>query len=109
MRRRGNYYAIKEFKTNVNKNNKWLSGLEPYINQGLISYLPSTRNINVLLNQLECFNTETREHDDTIDSLYLALENAYSPQEYDVDKAIKAIEDLEHEEYKYQAINWYTL
>ena len=109
MRQRGTYHAIKPFKTNVSKTNKWLNGLEPYINGGYVNYLATTQNVNILKTQLENYNSEVRDHDDCIDSLFLAKENAYAPQEYDVDVAIRSVLDIKDAKKPAQVVNWYTL
>ena len=107
MKRRGRFYGIMPFKSNQSKTNKWLNGLEPYINQGHVSYLPSTANINVLTSQLESYNSETRDHDDTVDGLFLAIENSVAPQEYNVDEAIRR--NLNKKDEKPRVANWYTI
>ena len=109
MRKRGTYHAIKPFKTNQSKSNKWLNGLEPYINGGYINYLPTTPNVNILISQLENYNSESRDHDDCIDSLFLAKENAYAPQQYDVDESIRSVLDIKDNDKRSQVVNWYTL
>lgn len=109
MRKRGTFHAIKPFKTNVSKTNKWLNGLEPYINGGYLNYLPSTQGLDKLISELENYNTESRDHDDAIDALFLAIENAYAPQQYDVDLTIRNIIDLKDHKKRPRVVNWYTL
>lgn len=109
MKSRGKFYAIMPFGSNKTKAKKWLSGLEPYINSGHLSSLQLTEGMYMLKTQLESYNSEARDHDDTIDSLYLAIENAHSPQFYDVDEAIKRILKVESSPKQGRVVNWYTI
>lgn len=84
----GDYFNIRTFKSNVSKSNKWLEGLEPEVNSGFISYLRDTPNINTLFIEMQSYNKEDREHDDTIDALYLANLNAYPPSSFNVDEML---------------------
>jgi len=109
MRKSGTMLPIKEFKTNQGKTNKWLNGLEAFVNTGRIHYLPDAHGINDIKAQMEEFNSEVHEHDDLIDGLFLALQSAYSPANFDVDAAIRRIrERRESNKKQKKAVNWYT-
>ena len=81
-------FPIKEFSSNMSKNNKYLQGLSPLIDSGNVFYLSGCRNIDVLFRQLESYNFEERDHDDTIDGFYLSYLNAYQPAQFNVDSFI---------------------
>jgi len=83
-------FPIKEFTSSKSKNDKYLVGLEPLINNNNVFYLEGCPNIDLLKKQLDAFNVE-RDHDDTIDGLFLSYLNSYAPPKYDVDKYIHEI------------------
>jgi predicted phage terminase large subunit-like protein len=91
------YYSIRSFKSNKSKNNKWIEGLEPDINSGKFFYLTSANGIDILLKEAEAYNKEDREHDDTLDGLFLANLDASVPSNFDVDKAIRDLARIEKE------------
>ena len=109
MKSRGRYTPIIPFKSNLSKTNKWLNGLEPYINSGRVAYLDSTNGVDQLIAQLESYNSEARDHDDMIDGLFLAMEKAFAPQEYNVDEAIKNNTKMFDKNKTVKPLNWYTI
>lgn len=86
MRTEGIHFAIKPFKSNKSKSNKWLLGLEPFVNAGDIYRISGLRNWNLLNEELTSYNEDLRAHDDTIDGLFLALNDAYNPPNFNVDE-----------------------
>jgi len=109
MKAKGITFAIREFKSNKSKNNKWLYGLEPNINGGHISRLKNMAGWDQLEKELIAFNEDYHDHDDSIDGLFLALDNAYAPQMYDINAAIQRMKDLDKNKNKKQVLNWMTL
>jgi len=104
-------FSIKEFTSNKSKNNKWLYGLEPHINNGIVSYIKGCPNIDAFLRECVAYNEETREHDDTIDGLFLAILNAYPPaKNFDVDKylAYRKLTADKNKRMK-KPVNWMTV
>lgn len=93
MLRDGHAYPMRRFKTNQSKSNKWLKELEPYIANSCVSVLDNCDNWETMKSEMESFNEEVRDHDDTIDGLFLAIKNSYSPQPCDVDALIRQKED----------------
>ena len=81
-------FNIREFKSNRSKSNKWLLGLDPYINQGKMSYLKGCVGIDAFFDECTSFNEDVRAHDDTIDGAFLAIQNAYAPSDFKVDEVI---------------------
>ena len=107
MREKGVYFAINSFKSNKSKSNKWLLGLEPVINSGDISRLSGLKHWRLLQNELVCYNENVRAHDDSIDGLFLALQNTYAPQNYNVDEMITKLRDRANTKDKRKR-TWFT-
>jgi len=106
MIRTANHFVIREFKSNQSKNNKWLLGLDPHINTGNVTYLHTCLGIDVFKRELEAYNEEYREHDDTVDGAFLAILNAYPPQMFNVDEVINKIKSKKSNRKKH---NWLLL
>jgi len=89
MRQGHTSFPIREFKSSNSKSKKWLLGLDPYINSGRVSYVSKCRNIDLLFKEMNSFNGNKKEHDDTIDGLFLAISDSFKPAiNFDVDKYI---------------------
>ncbi|HPS39658.1 MAG TPA: hypothetical protein PL124_09625 [Candidatus Cloacimonadota bacterium] len=100
-------FSIVEFTSQVSKNNKFLNGLEPYLNGGHISYMPGIKHIDTLKQQLQDFNSgNTRTKDDLVDALYLSLNKAFPSPRIDIDEILKT---LKNEKPKAPALNWRTI
>jgi hypothetical protein len=84
-------FAIQEFKSSETKGNKFLKGLEPYVNGGHVSYVPAcAKKIRMLKEQMDIFSTgSNRKRDDIIDALYLSLNSAYPASNYNVEDALE--------------------
>ena len=92
MMARGNTaFSIREFKSNKSKNNKWLLGLEPYINHGKMSYIDKCEGIDAFFEECNGFNEDYHTHDDTIDGAFLSIQNAYAPCNFNVDELIASL------------------
>jgi len=100
-------FTIREFKSNKSKGNKWLLGLDPYINQGRFSYVKGCEGIDVFMKECVAFNEERREHDDTIDGAFLAITNSYSPSMFNVDEIIQGVKKKQKKKHK--KLNWITI
>ena len=100
-------FTIREFKSNQNKANKWLLGLDPYINQGRISYIDNCEGYDDFVRELTAYNEEYREHDDTLDGAFLAITNSYPPSDFNVDEVIKKI--TSNNKKKHTPNNWVTI
>lgn len=107
MRTSGLYFPIKGFKTTKSKAMKWLLGLEPQINSGNVYRIAHLNLWGELEKQLVSYNENIREHDDCIDGLYLAVQNAYCPQPYDVDRAINDYKNKDRQQPSQDS--WFTL
>lgn len=100
-------FSIVEFRSAESKNNKFLKGLEPFINGGHVSYLPGCNHIEELIHQMNIFNTgSARRKDDLVDALYLALNQSYPSPRYDVEEALKREKDTKK---KMPVYNWRTI
>lgn len=86
-------FTIREFKSNKSKNNKWLLGLDPYINQGKMMYMSNCAGIQEFFDECTAYNEEVRAHDDTIDGAFLAIHNSYSPSGFNVDEVIHSLKN----------------
>jgi hypothetical protein len=103
------WYYYLEYKGNASKSKKFLEGLAVPINQGMVSYIAGCRGIEIFLNEGNCFYGGFREHDDTLDGFYLALNKHYAPADRDVDSLI----DVERKKVmgkstKKYNLNWET-
>jgi len=86
-------FPIKEFKSSKSKNAKFIMGLEPIINTGRASVLRNCEMYNLFEKELVAFNGVSKEHDDTLDGMYLACLNSYAPQNFNVDNVIRRLKD----------------
>ncbi|MFA7143137.1 MAG: hypothetical protein WC175_04070 [Candidatus Dojkabacteria bacterium] len=93
MKNSKEYYSVRDFQSNKSKNTKWIEGLEPDINAGRISYLDSAQGIDTFLLEAEAYNSGDREHDDTLDGLFLANIYSYAPSKYNVDEVLRSIKE----------------
>ena len=84
----GEFFPLAAFNDTKSKNNKFIDGLEPVINTGKLSYIKGCVGIDTFFNEAKCFSGGKREHDDTLDGLYLALLNMWIPGDMDVDEYI---------------------
>ncbi len=101
-------FSIVEFKSAETKSNKFLKGLEPYVNGGHVTYLPSCKNIDQLIYQMNIFNTGTsRRKDDIVDAFYLSLNQCFPSPRYNVDEAVAREKDLSKK--KMPVYNWRTI
>lgn len=105
---RGPAFSIVEFKSAETKSNKFLKGLEPFVNGGHVSYIPGCRNVEQLIHQMNIFNSgTTRSKDDLVDGLYLSLNQAFPSPRYDVETALKNLKDTKKK--KASGYNWRTI
>lgn len=111
MMRDGSVFPMRRFKTNQSKSNKWLKELEPYINNSCVSVLSNCDGWETVKAEMESFNNEVKEHDDSIDALFLSIQNAHAPYPYDVDAKIKELEleALAMDTKKVANSNWFTM
>lgn len=84
----GEYFPLAPFDQKKSKNNKYIDGLEPIINTGKLGYIKGCKGIEIFFNQARAFVGGEREHDDTLDGLYLASLNVWTPSDMDVDEYI---------------------
>ena len=99
-------FSINEYQRKQTKNQKFTEGLEPIINNGLMMHLPHCTGIELFKKEASYFNVD-KEHDDTIDAVYLALQNSYAPMAgTDVNKLI---EYKKTKKPKKQRLTWMTV
>lgn len=73
------------------KSNKLLEGLSPDINDGKISYVKSCnpKVIEQMKQEMKNFSGGARDHDDSIDGLFLAMDEIEVPYDTDINEAIR--------------------
>lgn len=106
MRNAIHKFAINEFVSSSSKRNKWLLGLEPDINAGKIYRIKDCQNYETFVRQATAYNENTRDHDDTLDGLFLAKQRTFKPPNYDVDKRL--LEEKKLDKSKKPKLNWAT-
>jgi len=84
-------FAIREFKSNKSKNNKFIMGLEPLINTGRCLKIKECRGYNIFEREAKAFNGVEKEHDDTLDGFFLAALDMYTPGNFNVDNLINKL------------------
>ena len=97
------YFTITPYKKTLSKDNKFIAGLEPLINGGKVSYVEGCEGIEVFPNEVTCYSGGIKEHDDTLDGLYLALFGYWVPGQVDVDEYLEAYSSMKRLEEKEEA------
>jgi len=100
-------FAIREYESRKSKDNKFLLGLEPIINYGKLYKIKDCQGYELFDREARLYNSEVREHDDSLDGLYDAIEGAWAPGNYDVDEVISNLKK-EHQR-KVKPMNWVTI
>ena len=110
MTERQNYFAIEPFNENKSKSKKYIEGLEPFINDGRIGYMEGCKNIQLFFEEARNFSGGIRDHDDTLDGLFLALNKSYAPPEgYDVAARIESMKKALKSKDKKKKLTWVTI
>lgn len=93
------YYPISQYNKTKSKDNKFIEGLEPIINTGKVSYLQDCEGIDIFLKEVACYSGGIREHDDTMDGLYLALCGKWTPGDTDIDEYLETAESFKNSDF----------
>lgn len=111
--KRGKRFNIVEYNRKKSKDDKFREGLVPLINGGRVLYLPGCPNIQLLKKELANYS-ESNDHDDTIDALYLAIwaSKDMKPHKYNVDEKIANMRRTTSPMFmkrKDSGLNWQTI
>jgi len=88
MLKSGHRWKVKLFGKRKSKAHKFMEGMETIINNGNLMYLNGCPNIELFKTEGAAFNGMEREHDDTLDGLYLALNESRASRKVDVDREL---------------------
>lgn len=91
----GNRWRVKLFGKRKSKAHKFMEGMETIVNNGRLFYLNTCQNIELLKLEATAFNGMEREHDDTLDALYLALNEYRACRKLDVDRELRELRQQE--------------
>ena len=92
QRERKRFFPVIEFDEPKSKKDKYLTGLIPYINGGMVFRIPGIDNYSMFEQQAENFSGG-KDHDDTLDGFFLALHEHFVPPKINVDKKILQIKN----------------
>lgn len=92
--KRKTFFPIRGFKERIGKSAKFLEGMVPLINNRRVAHLHDCPNIDLFMKEGKHFSGGVRDHDDTLDGMFLAQINAYPPPNYNVDTKIKEYQEL---------------